>query len=357
MGQDSYQKLFRLLLFSALALIVVCTVYVFIQLLPYLDWVWLVAKAVLLPFLISLVIAYLLNPIVNVLNKRNVPRGIAIILIYFTFLLFTVVFFTKTIPTFINQFKDLGEHIPDLVRTYQGWLKEIHTHKYDFPNSIRLSIDHALLNVEKKTSLFFTGLVDGAGGFLSKMIHFFVIPFLVFYLLKDMKSIQKGLLFLIPRKQRKEFTKVIAEINTALGNYIAGQLMVGFIVGVMAYIGYWLIGMPYAIILAMIIMVTNIIPYFGPIIGAIPSILVALTISFKLTIWVVVVNLIVQILEGNLISPLIMGKRLHLHPILIIFALLIGGAIGGIVGLIFAVPIVAIIRVILYHVLLHLVKH
>lgn len=357
MSWDSYQKLLRPLLIAAITLIVACIVYVLIQLSPHFAWVWMVIKAILIPLFISLVIAYLLNPIVNLLGRRNVPRGIAVIIIYFSFSLFSIVFFMKTIPVLMAQFKDLAEHVPDIVGTYQKWLNEIHIHKYDLPDSLRLSIDQALLHSEKKTSSFFTSILNGAGSFLSKMISLLVIPFLVFYLLKDMKAIQKGVLLLIPRKQRKEFARVLAEIDAALGNYIAGQILVGFAVGMMAYIGYWILDMPYAIILAMVVMVTNIIPYFGPFIGAIPAILVALTLSLKMTIWIIVMNLIIQILEGNVLSPLIMGKRLHLHPILIIFALLVGGEVGGLVGLIFAVPIVAVIRVILNRIILHLVKH
>ncbi|RKD24663.1 hypothetical protein BEP19_05825 [Ammoniphilus oxalaticus] len=346
------------ILFALVAiLLAVCSLYLIIDLSPRLNWFWRILKALIFPLFISIVIAYLLNPIVHALHRRQVPRGIAVLTIYFTFLLISIVFLMKVIPASIIQFKDFGEHLPDLIRTYQGWLDEIHEHKYDLPDSLRLSIDHALITMEQKTSLFFSSVLNGAGELLSKMIGFLVIPFLVFYLLKDMKVIQKGILLLIPRSHRKEFGKVIAEVDDALGNYVAGQLIVAFVIGGLAYLGYWILGMPYAIILAFIIMVTNIIPYFGPLIGAIPSIFVALTISVKMTIWVLVINLIIQIVEGNILSPLIMGKKLRLHPILIILALLVGGEVGGLVGLIFAVPIVAVSRVVFNHAVARLVKH
>lgn len=357
MEQESHQKLIRLLIYSALCLMVLGSVYLLMKITPYLGWVWVVIKALLTPLVISVIIAYLLNPIVSLLHQRNIPRGIAVILIYFTFSVLLIVFLMNAIPAFLKQSKELMEHVPDLVKTYQGWMYEVNDHKHDLPKSMRITVDQALINADKKTAAFFTGLLDGASGILSSMMHFLVIPFLVFYLLKDMKMLQKGVLLLVPRQKRKEFAKLFADVDEALGNYIAGQLMVCFMVGVLAYIGYWLIDMPYALILASIIMITNIIPYFGPMFGAAPSILVALTISWKLTLWVIAVNLLVQILEGNLISPWIMGKRLHLHPLLIIFALLVGGEAGGLVGLIFAVPIVAVIRVILHHVVLHMVKH
>ncbi|RXT14771.1 AI-2E family transporter [Ammoniphilus sp. CFH 90114] len=347
----------RLLMFAGVFALLSGTAVLLVHLWPHVAWVWLLVKAVITPFIISLIIAYLLNPIVNLLHERNVPRGMAVIIIYFTFILMLVVFLMNLIPAFIQQSRELTEHIPELIQTYQLWLTEFHSHKYQLPEGVRIGIEQSLQNSEKRTADFFAGILDGAGGLIQKTIHLFVIPFLVFYMLKDMLMLQRGILLLVPRARRKVFSKLFHEIDVALGNYISGQLIICSIVGLLAYIGYWLIKMPYALILALIITITNIIPYIGPIIGAAPSILVALTISWEMTVLVVIVNLAVQILEGNLISPLIMGKRLHLHPLLIIFALLLGGEVGGLIGLIFAVPIVAILRVIIHHVIIHLVKH
>lgn len=347
----------RFLIYFGMATLGAGLVFLLVQLAPYFGWIWGIMKAVITPFLISIIMAYLLNPIVRLLHQRNVPRAIAVIIIYFTFMLVATVFVINATPTFIKQSKDLTEHIPELVETYQAWLQEFNSHKYQLPETIRLGIDQALENIEVKTTNYFANLLNGAGGFLHKFIGLFVIPFLVFYMLKDMDSIQKGILLFVPRSQRKEFSKLIHDIDLALGNYIAGQLLVSLFVGVLAYIGYWIIEMPYTLILALVITITNIIPYIGPIIGAAPSILVAFTISWEMTVAVLIVNLIVQVLEGNLISPFIMGKRLHMHPLLIIFALLLGGELGGLIGLIFAVPILAILRVITHHVIIHMVKH
>ncbi len=347
----------RLLIYFGMATLGAGLLFLLVKLAPHFGWIWEVIKAVIAPFLISIIIAYLLNPIVRLLHQRNVPRGMAVIIIYFTFMLVFTVFFLNAIPTFLKQSRELTEHIPELIQTYQVWLQEFNSHKYQLPETIRLGIDQALQNIEAKTTDYFANLLNGAGGFIQKFIGFFVIPFLVFYLLKDMESIQKGILLFVPRSQRKEFSKLIHDIDEALGNYIAGQLLVSLIVGALAYIGYWVIGMPYTLILALIITITNIIPFIGPIIGAAPSILVAITISWEMAVAVLIVNLVVQVLEGNLVSPFIMGRRLHMHPILIIFALLLGGELGGLIGLIFAVPILAILRVIVHHVIIHLVKH
>lgn len=116
-------------------------------------------------------------------------------------------------------------------------------------------------------------------------------------------------------------------------------------------------GMKYALVLGVIIGITNVIPYFGPIIGAFPAVIIALTMSFKMAIIVVVIIFGLQFVEGNILSPLIVGKSLHIHPVFIILALLIGGEVAGVVGLILAVPVFAILKVTLTHVSAHFIKH
>lgn len=125
------------------------------------------------------------------------------------------------------------------------------------------------------------------------------------------------------------------------------------IIGTLAYIGYLIVGLPYAIVLALIVGITNIIPYLGPYIGAFPALIVALSISWKMALSVVVVNIIVQIFEGNVVSPQVVGRKLHIHPLFIIISLLIGGKLAGILGLILAVPVFAVLKVIVHHIVLY----
>jgi predicted PurR-regulated permease PerM len=356
MGPD-VNRLLRLLVKLGITFLSISSLYILCKLAPFLSWLGKVLETLLAPLFLAMVIAYLLNPIVNLLNRRGVPRGMAIVVIYFSFSLFVIVFLLNAIPAFISQSKDLTEYIPHIINTYQLWLEEYHTHKYQLPNGIRIGIEQALNHYHQRTTQSLTNVLDGAGGIFQKLLDLLVIPFMVFYLLKDMEMLHKGFLFFVPSSKRKEAANVLNDMDRALESYIGGQLIICFVVGTFAYIGYWFINMPYALILALAVMITNVIPYIGPLIGAAPSLLVALTISWKMTLLVMIVNLAVQVLEGNIISPMIMGRRLHLHPLIIIGALLVGGEIGGLFGLIFAVPIVAIIRVILQHVILHLVKH
>lgn len=177
-----------------------------------------------------------------------------------------------------------------------------------------------------------------------------MVPFVTFYILKDFKLIEKTVITFVPKKRRKEMIRLVKDIDEALGNYIRGQLLVASIVGIMAYIGYMIIGLPYSLFLAFIVAITDIIPYLGPFLGAAPAIIVGLSISWKMGLTVLAVNLMVQALESNVFAPQIVGKSLHIHPLFIILSLLVGGEIGGIAGLILAVPIFAILKVIFQHI-------
>jgi predicted PurR-regulated permease PerM len=165
-------------------------------------------------------------------------------------------------------------------------------------------------------------------------------------MLKDIDRIESFFLKMLPKNRRSEIARLFRSIDLVLGNYLRGQVIVCFIIGILAFIGYKIIGLPYAFLFAFFVALFNVIPYVGPFFGAIPAILVACTISFKLVIGTVIVNMVVQLLEGNVISPQIVGRSLHLHPLAIIFALLVGEEIAGVWGLLLAVPTLAVGKVV-----------
>lgn len=302
---------------------------------------------VLLPFLVGLIIAYVLHPIVQILEKRRVPRLMAVLLIYVSFVLIISIGLINAIPIFSRQLVELADDIPRLTGWYHTWMSEWEAHKYFLPDSISLGVDRVLIQSQEKLAHSITEVVNNARNTISKLLAYAVVPFIAFYLLKDMKELHQAGLSVVPRRYRKQVIAVLRDVNESLGNYIHGQMTVALIVGVCAYVGYWLIGMPYPFVLALFVCLTNVIPYIGPIIGAAPAALVALTISTKMVILALVVNVIIQVIEGNILSPNIVGRSLHLHPLLIIMALLTGEAIGGVVGLIVAVPLLAVVKVVI----------
>ncbi len=162
--------------------------------------------------------------------------------------------------------------------------------------------------------------------------------------------------YMTPRKWRNQGRAFLRDVDTSLGGYIRGQLLLCATISVLAALLFWLFGMKYPLVLGTIIGITNVIPYFGPIIGAIPAIIIAATMSGKMVMTVVIIVLVLQFLEGNVFSPLIVGKSLHMHPLFIMLALLAGEELGGIMGMILSIPILAVLKVIILHARVHFRK-
>lgn len=160
---------------------------------------------------------------------------------------------------------------------------------------------------------------------------------------------KKTVWYLTPKSWRKRGSEFLRDVDDSLGDYIRGQLLVCFLLGLIAGVSFWLFGLPYPLILGLAIGITNVIPYFGPFIGAVPALLLSLAISAKAVIIVIVTIFILQFIEGNILSPLIVGRSLRMHPVVIMLALLAGGELAGIPGMILAVPAAAVLKVTAIH--------
>ncbi|NOU73308.1 AI-2E family transporter [Paenibacillus sp. LMG 31458] len=335
-------------------LLVLASLYMLLQIKPIMFSVFTFIKAILTPFFIAVIISYILNPIVNILNQRKVPRTIAVLLIYSVFLTSLTVIIMNMTPMFVSQIAELNEHMPQMAMRAQSLVDGFNQNQL-LPDSVRNGFNHSLTKLENSISMAISNYMNQIGNTINMLFIAFIVPFVAFYILKDFQIIEKTALAIVPKEHRKKTIKLLIDIDTALGNYIRGQLLVCLIIGVLAYLGYWLIGMQYALLLASVVAVFNIIPYLGPFFGAAPAIIMASTVSLKMLLFVALVNLAVQILEGNVISPQVVGRTLHMHPLFIIFALLVGGEVAGIVGLILAVPFFAVMKVIIQHIFLYYV--
>jgi predicted PurR-regulated permease PerM len=338
----------RVLMVLVYSLIILALLYMLLLISPLISFVYNFLKAVLAPFLIAMIISYVLNPIVSLLNHRKVPRTAAVLLIYAVFITVMTVVLMNLIPMFMKQLRELNEHIPELTMKAQSLVSSMNNSSW-VPDSVQDGFNHALRKLENGIVRGVSKFVNEIGTTINIMFIAFIIPFLVFYMLKDFRDMERTALTFVPKKHRVHTIKLLVDIDSALGNYVRGQFIVCVIVGVLAYIGYWIIDMPYPLLLASMVSVFNIIPYLGPFFGAAPAIIMASTISVRMMLFVACVNLIVQILEGNVISPQVVGRTLHMHPLLIIFVLLVGGEAAGIVGLILAVPFFAVLKVLFQH--------
>lgn len=304
-----------------------------------------VLKVILLPLIISYVIAYILHPIVEKLHKKGISKGLAILLIYLV--VFSGVGFGiyKVYPIVIEQMQEIGEQAPEFVYMYENMNEKIEERTDHMPRFIHNEIDDTIGEVERKVQGLTDVAIETTKGLANHAVTIALVPFIVFYLLKDYGSFQQYFWQFIPPKWHDEMKNILGEINRSLGWYIRGQLVVCLFLMIMGTIAFWVIHLRYPLLLGIIIGITDIIPYFGPIIGAIPALIFASTMSTSKILMVIAIVIVLQFIESNILSPYIVGKSIHIHPIFIIFALLAGGTIGGLVGIFLSIPALVIAKI------------
>ncbi|WP_020153905.1 AI-2E family transporter [Caldibacillus debilis] len=331
-----YRLAFLLLLFIVL--------FVFFKLQPFWHPVLTTVLKALFPFAVAAFIAYLLYPLIRYLQKNGLPKALSVLIIYLLFFGGAGVAIYKGLPALLDQLKELSANAPYVMEQYENWVSVVERNTKTWPDGFKEEIDQGFAAVNEtverlaeKTLSFFFWIVDS-------FIILTLIPFIAFFMIKDMEVIQKAFWSVVPEKWKDPLRDFFAEVDRSLGGYIRGQLIVCTLIGGLSSLLFWWIKMKYPLILGLIVGVTNVIPYFGPIIGAVPAVVIAATVSFRMAVYVVLILFILQFLEGNIISPYVVGKSVDLHPLFIILSILIGEEAGGVLGLVLAVPIVAILK-------------
>ena len=289
----------------------------------------------LMPLFFGILLAYLLLPASEFLENKGVNRFLSLCCIYLIFISGVIAIFWIGIPYIINGVMSLESAINNYLIMYADFNSIL-------PPFIRNSIG-SLHGISSEYINKITNLLIGTMGF---MLDLFFGIILSFYIIKDREKISTALLGLIPKCWRKFVFAILTDVDDVCKQFIRGQLSVAVVLWVMTYIGLWAIGIKYAFILGALTGIFDIIPYFGPFLGLAPAIIVAAIDSPYKIISVFIVYVIIQQLEGAIISPRIMGKHVGLHPIITIMAVVVGGRLFGIVGMLLAVPICGIIRAI-----------
>lgn len=312
---------------------------------------------VLLPFLLAMLLAYIFNPPVVWLERQKIPRTPAIIIVYAGISLFMAILVIYGIPAVMDELNQLGRAIPELTRAMQntGDTLESRYSRFALPESIRQVVDEKIADLENALVEIVRRSTGGIITLFSYIFSLLIAPVFAFYILKDLENIKKGLVNFIPRTWRSDTLAIFRDIDEIIGKYLRGNITVAVIVGFLTGLGMYLIGLEFAFIIGFIAGLADLVPYFGPVIGAIPAIALALLESKTMALYALLVILIVQQLENSIISPKVLGDSLGLHPLLIIFVLLAGGQLYGIIGMLLAVPVTAITRVVLKYVYLKLV--
>ncbi|WP_458119091.1 AI-2E family transporter [Paenibacillus sp. Z6-24] len=352
----------RFVIFLFVLLLISLNIFVLSKI-PYVFTpIIVLVKTVILPIILSGILFYLLNPVVNLLEKYKVKRIYSIIMLYIFIIGIIVLIVSLVIPVIQKQIQELIISIPMLydktVYQIQYWLggdvfQQLQQSTNINPSELAQSLSERWAAVAGSGVTGFIHTFSGIGGFLGTLTEVLVsivtVPFILFYLLKDGQNLPNYILKFIPVRLRDQTSKVMSEMNHQISSYIRGQIIVSFCIGILLYIGYNIIGLDYALILAVVASFTSIVPYLGPAIAITPALIVALVTSPIMLLKMVAVWTIVQLIEGKLISPQIMGKSLKVHPITIIFVILTSGNLFGVIGILLAVPGYAVLKVLITH--------
>ncbi|SDI01560.1 Predicted PurR-regulated permease PerM [Alteribacillus persepolensis] len=309
------------------------------------------------PIVIAGVLYYLFRPVVNVLSEYlRMPRGVAILMLYLATAGVLTLLVLIVGPALQNQFLSLVDNVPSLINEAQRMIVQLQNQEwfnrfidelegFSWSEVTARAADY----VNEALSNLGSNIASVVGAITSVLMVLIILPFILFYMLKEGEKAPEFILRLLPAKQEEESRRILKDMDTALSSYIQGQIIVSFFVGICVYIGYVIIGLDYPLVLAAVAMFTNVIPFIGPWIGTFPGVIVGLLDSPFMALLVVIVVVIVQQIESNFISPQVMGRKLHIHPLTIILLLLVAGRFAGLVGLLLAVPTYAVLKVFVSH--------
>ncbi len=300
------------------------------------------------PILIAFILVYLFNPLVNYLELKKVSRNLAITFIYFLFVICCILVLRFMVPQFITGLNNFSRTIPEHFDKYEILFHEfVIRYKYsELPIGIKNIITQNIDGIQYFLISLMHTSINIITGMFSFAIEFVLGAIIAFYLLKDVAKVKEFLISTIPIKWRGKVIVLFKEIDVVLSGFVRGHLLVSLIVSVISILGLYILGIKYAIIFGVIAGLSNLVPYFGPIIGTIPPVLYALLESPIGALKVIVLFFIIQQFESAVLSPKIIGKRVGLHPATSIVSVIAGGRLFGLPGLILSVPVVGIIRVI-----------
>lgn len=298
-----------------------------------LAWFAIELKEILVIIFISFIIMATLSPSVNLLKKKRVPRILAVLIPYVLTMSVIILLIIPIIPFFISQLQTLFTSFP----TYLDQSAKLLNIKLDL-SDINNLVTKDLEGIGKNALLFTSKVFSG----VFSLLAIFVISF---YFMLGQDRVKKEVTSLFPKQNEDRILATISQIETKLGAWFRGQVILSFSIGFSTWIALTLLGIPFALPLALLAGILEIVPTIGPIISAIPAIIVALSISPTITITVIVFYVVIQMLENNFLVPKIMEKAVGLNPIIIILGVMVGTKLMGVLGALLSVPFITMLLV------------
>ncbi len=338
---STYDRLGKILITLVTILIVIGIIYI----LNKLNVLGIIGDflKLLIPLFAGIVISWLLNPLIDKMSK-HIPRILACIITYIIVIGIIALIFYLIIPGIVEEGSSLLKNISKYIKEINKFIKNTFKNNDDAKDKIITFINSTYKSVSKSAG---TKIINGTVSAISFIAKAVLTLMISFYLSYDYHKLNKGLKKYIPDRYMNGFNDLSKRINTSLRSYVNGVLMVMLFVFITQSIGFTLAGLNSPLVFALFCALTDIIPYFGPWIGAIPALVMAAVIGPWTFLFTCISIVVCQTLENNFYQPLIMGHSMSLHPVTIMLGLVIFGHFFGAIGMIIATPVIATIKIIL----------
>jgi predicted PurR-regulated permease PerM len=307
---------------------------------------------VLTPFLTGALLAYLVNPLVTRLMKYRIPRLLAVSIVFVGLLLILLLLILLLIPLVQAQVSKLTVFTPKMIDWFQQTISPrltLYLGSQDWLNTdlIKSTIATEWTKAGSFASVFFTAVLHSGVRIAAWLLNLILIPVVTFYFLRDWQKVMKGVRDLIPRKNEPALVKLAIQCDHVLSAFFRGQFLVMLFIAVYYSIGLSIIGLDIGVILGLILGIISIVPYLGIIVGIVSASIAAFVQfgSFHPVLWVWGLFALGQVLDTLFVTPNLVGDRIGLHPVVVIFAILAGGSLFGFFGVLLALPVAAVIMV------------
>ncbi|MDW4397593.1 AI-2E family transporter [Staphylococcus saprophyticus] len=310
----------------------------------------IILQSVLLPLLLSGFLFYICLPFQKILEKNKIPRWGSITLIFIGLIIIIGVVIGYIGPLIAEQIENLINQIPALQHEVQHIINFSLDQMERLPNDVTDRINKMVQSMSDSTANVLSNSLSYLTSFISTLFLLIMVPFFLIYMLKDHERFIPFISKLFKGERKVFIVDLLKDLNDTLKSYIQGQVTVSIILGIILYIGYSIVGLNYTLLLVMFACVANMIPFLGPWMAFAPAGIIGIIQSPTIFIWVCIITLIAQQLEGNVITPNVMGKSLNIHPLTIIVVILAAGNLGGFVLILVAVPLYAVIKTIVRNV-------
>ena len=306
----------------------------------------IIFKAIFVPLLLGGVLYYVTEPIQRFLEKRKWPRWASILTIIVGLVAIVGGFLFIIGSPIATQVNNLVKAAPMIGEEIQKALDYVLRNRENFPPQLEDFINQMSNSVQHIAIVASGWLVSFLQSIVSASMLMILIPFFFVFMLKDHEKLAPSIYKYFHGERREWVKNTLSEIDGVLRSYIQGQLLISFILAMIMYVGYLIIGLEYTLLLVIFAFFMNMIPFIGPWIAFTPAVIIAVIQDPILVVWVSVVTLVAQQIDSNFITPNVMGKSLDIHPLTVITVILAAGNIAGFIGIVIAVPFYAVLKVI-----------